>query len=107
MMSCASGATSRRSEFALRSKHHRSQPMSIKRENLPWRELPHLRIEECAELSGLSRRTSRKLGRIPIVPTRDFRIWIGEITDADDPHADGSAGPAIEAKADRLIRKVG
>lgn len=92
--------------------------MGIKREKLPWRELPHLRIEECVELSGLSRRTiagaiksgklaSRRLGRIPIVPTLEFRIWIGEIVEADDPHSERPAPLAVQAKADRLIRKVG
>ena len=92
--------------------------MSLKRSDIPWRELPHLRIDECVELSGLSRRTvseairsgrleSRRLGRVRVVPTRAFRVWIGEIGPDDDPHAEPDQRPDVQTRVDRLIRKVG
>lgn len=92
--------------------------MTLKRNEIPWRELPHLRVDECVELSGLSRRTiseamrlghleSRRLGRIRVIPTRSFRIWIGEITDSDDPHAAPDQRRNVSGRVDRLIRKVG
>jgi len=92
--------------------------MAIKREDVPWRELPHLRIDECVELSGLSRRTvseairsghlaSHQLGRVRVVPTRSFRVWIGEISSADDPHAEPDHPGDLAGRVDRLIKKVG
>jgi len=92
--------------------------MSLKRSDIPWRELPHLRIDECVELSGLSRRTiseslrtgeleSRQLGRVRVIPTRSFRVWIGEISSSDDPHAEPDHRKKVAVRVDRLIRKVG
>lgn len=92
--------------------------MGIKREDVPWRELPHLRIDECVELSGLSRRTiteairsghldSHQLGRVRVIPTHSFRVWIGEIAASDDPHAEPDQSKDVGGRVDRLIRKVG
>ncbi len=99
-------------------RNRESESMSIKREDVPWRELPHLRIDECVELSSLSRRTiseairaghlgSRQLGRIRVIPTRSFRVWIGEISPSDDPHAELDHRKDVAVRVDRLIRKVG
>ena len=54
--------------------------MTLKRTDIPWRELPHLRIEEAAEIAGVSRRTVanaieqnflevRRLGHVPVIAT--------------------------------------
>ena len=92
--------------------------LSIEREKIPWRELPHLRIEEAVEIAGVSRRTVtgaieakrlevRHLGRIPMIPTAEFRRWIGEEVVESDPHSAGTISTAAHAKADSLLRKVG
>lgn len=89
--------------------------MGLKRTDIPWREWPHLRIEEAVALSGLSRRTvtnaiksgdlnTRRVGEIPVIPTRIFRVWIGEPVEIE---ADSAAyEPRIEAKAERILRRV-
>lgn len=87
--------------------------MGIKRENIPWRELPHLRIEECVELSGFSRRTitqalssgdltTRHIAGIRVVPMSEFRRWVG-----DEVEAHPALSVIAEAKAERLLRKIG
>lgn len=92
--------------------------MSLKRADIPWRELPHLRIEEAAEIAGVSRRTvtaaikarrleTRHLGRIPMIPTAQFRRWIGEEVAEADPLCEATIPAAANARADRLLRKVG
>ena len=92
--------------------------MSLKRKDIPWRELPHLRIEEAAEIAGVSRRTVtaaiesnrlevRHLGRIPMVPTAEFRRWIGEEVAQTDPLCETTIPTAAHARADRLLQKVG
>ena len=92
--------------------------MSLKRADIPWRELPHLRIEEAAEIAGVSRRTvtaaikakrleTRHLGRIPMVPTAEFRRWIGEGVEQTDPLCEARIPAAAHARADRLLGKVG
>lgn len=52
-----------------------------------WRELPHLRVRECAELAGISESAmeaylpkleTRTIGRIRFVTTQSFRRWLGE-----------------------------
>lgn len=91
--------------------------MTLKRSDIPWRELPHLRIEEAAEIAGVSRRTVcaaiakeqlevRHLGRIPMIPTGEFRRWIGEDLARADPQCEATIPSAAHAKADRLLRKV-
>jgi hypothetical protein len=89
----------------------------IERDKIPWRELPHLRIDEAAELSGFSRRTitqalkdqalnSREVAGIRVIPTADFRRWI-----QDGEDSGSIVRPALlaiaENKADRLVRKMG
>ena len=92
--------------------------MTLRRTDIPWRELPHLRIEEAAEIAGVSRRTVtgaieakrldvRHLGRIPMIPTADFRRWIGEDVVRTDPQCEAPIPTAAYAKADRLLRKIG
>jgi len=90
----------------------------IERDKIPWRELPHLRIEEAAEIAGVSRRTVtgaieaerlevRHLGRIPMIPMAEFRRWIGEEGVDSDPHCEETISTAAHARADRLLQKVG
>ena len=90
----------------------------IKRTDIPWRELPHLRIEEAAEIAGVSRRTVTKaleqgsldvrhLGCVPLIPTIAFRRWIGEEVADHDPHRDQPIDQMVHAKARRLLGKVG
>lgn len=61
----------------------------ISRDSIPWRELPHLRIAEAAELAGISLRNLEAaaedelefftIGRIRFVRTDHFRRWIGDL----------------------------
>lgn len=80
-----------------------------------WRELPHLRIRECAEIAGVGERTieaelpkmeTRTIGRIRFVTTESFRRWIGEpvnppvrleMSAAVDPRARTRAGDILRA----------
>jgi len=79
-----------------------------------WRELPHLRIAECAELAGVCERTieaelpkmqTRTIGRIRFVTTDSFRRWIGETVEgqAKGRELDMQA----ERFADRMMRGMG
>jgi hypothetical protein len=90
----------------------------ITRKDIPWRDLPHLRIEEAAEIAGVSRRTitkaieqelleMRRLGCVPVIPTIAFRRWIGEEEADLDPHCDQPIDQMVRAKARRLLGKVG
>jgi excisionase family DNA binding protein len=92
--------------------------MTLKRTDIPWRELPPLRIEEAAEIAGVSRRTVanaieqnflevRRLGHVPVIATAEFHRWIGEDLADVDPHSDLSVVRAAHAKARRLLGKVG
>lgn len=84
-----------------------------------WRELPHLRIRECAEIAGVGERTieaelekmeTRTIGRIRFVTTESFRRWLGEpvetpvrltLAAAPDPRSRHRAGEIERALADR------
>ncbi len=61
--------------------------MALKRTDIPWRDLPHLRVKEAAEIAGISEREMerhlnheplrlRHIGRIRFVTTRSFCEWI-------------------------------
>ena len=89
----------------------------IERDLEHWRWLPHLRIDEAVEISGVSRRTVtgaiergdlgfRHIGKIKVIPIESFRSWIGEDTAEDDPHVHEIIDRAANAKADRILRKV-
>ena len=91
---------------------------NITRKDIPWRQLPHLRIEEAAEIAGVSRRTItsaierellevRHIGCVPIIPILAFRRWIGEEEADFDPHCDQPIDQIVRAKARRLLGKVG
>ena len=90
----------------------------ISRKDIPWRQLPHLRIDEAAEIAGVSRRTItgaverdllevRHIGCVPVIPIAAFRRWIGEEAVDHDPHCDQPADHIVHAKARRLLGKVG
>jgi hypothetical protein len=90
----------------------------ITRNDIPWRQLPHLRIEEAAEVAGVSRRTItsaiereslevRHIGCVPVISTIAFRLWIGEEEAGIDPHCDQPVDQLVRAKARRLLGKVG
>ena len=83
-----------------------------------WRVLPHLRIEEAVAISGVSRRSvtgaiergdlgHRYIGKVKVIPVDSFRSWIGDETARDDPHVNEGINGTANAKADRLLRKVG
>ncbi len=78
-----------------------------------WRELPHLRIRECAESAGVGERTieaaldqmqTRTIVRIRFVTTESFRRWLGEpvespvrltLSAAPDPRSRHRAGEIL------------
>ena len=62
---------------------------AIERTNIPWREQPHLRISEAAEIAGISGRAMerqlsesvlevRRIGQVRFITTNSFLIWLGE-----------------------------
>ena len=86
--------------------------MAMKRHDIPWRELPHLRIDECVEISGFSRRTitealrrgelaSREVAGIRVVAIADFRGWVGDLAIDVQP-----VSSIAENRAARLLRKI-
>jgi len=90
----------------------------ITRKDIPWRDLPHLRIDEAAEIAGVSRGTVtgaiqaerlevRHLGRIPVIPVAEFRRWIGERIAESDPQCEETISATAHVRADRLLGKVG
>ena len=90
--------------------------MAIEREKIPWRDLPHLRIEEVVAISGFSRRTitqalkdedlkTREVGGIRVIPMREFRNWLHD--DDDEPAESPALSVIAEARAESLMRKIG
>ena len=89
----------------------------IKRNEIPWKELPTLRITEVAEVIGISRRQVQKLieegdlrvrrvGRIPLVLTSSVTEWAsGEEQEANAVVA--PIRPEVRRTAQRLMGKVG
>ena len=89
----------------------------IKRNEIPWNELPTLRIDEVAEVIGISRRQVQKLieegdlsvrrvGRIPLVLTSSVTRWAtGEEPEANTVVA--PIRPEVRRTAQRLLAKVG
>tara|TARA_R100000808_G_scaffold24854_1_gene58785 strand:- start:850 stop:1119 length:270 start_codon:yes stop_codon:yes gene_type:complete len=66
---------------------------AIERTNIPWRELPHLRISEAAEIAGISRRAMerhiddesleiRRIGQVRFITVPSFCCWLGEAENA-------------------------
>ena len=61
---------------------------TLERTRIPWRELPHLRIAEAAEIAGISERAMerqlksdleiRRIGQVRFITTDSFRCWLGE-----------------------------
>ena len=90
--------------------------MPIEREKIPWRELPHLRIEEAVAISGFSRwtitkalkdeaLTSREIAGIRVIPMTAFRSWIHD--DQNEPAEGPALSVVAETRADRMMRKIG
>jgi len=90
--------------------------MPIEREKIPWRELPHLRIEEAVAISGFSRSTvtkalkdedlrSREIAGIRVIPMTEFRCWLHD--DESEPSESPALSAIAEAKAAGLMRKIG
>jgi predicted DNA-binding protein (UPF0251 family) len=85
---------------------------TLERARIPWRELPHLRIAEAAEIAGISQRAMerelqgadleiRRIGQLRFITTESFRCWLGE---SDS----GAPAPAPELSADEreAIRRL-
>ena len=62
---------------------------TLERARIPWRERPHLRIAEAAEIAGISERAMerqlvksdleiRRIGQVRFITTDSFRCWLGE-----------------------------
>lgn len=74
-----------------------------------WRELPHLRVSECAAIAGVGERTieaelpkmeTRTIGRIRFVTTDSFRRWLGEPVEAQ------RTAKVLDLKAERFADRV-
>lgn len=76
-----------------------------------WRELPHLRVKECATIAGISPRemenhmkdpslSIRRIGKIRFVTTMSFRRWVGE-----DPESEANE-PVISLSVRRKAKKL-
>jgi len=82
------------------------------RTRIPWRELPHLRIAEAAEIAGISQRAMerelqdsdlkiRRIGQLRFITTDSFRCWLGECaTAAPAPE------PELSAEQREAIRRL-
>jgi len=83
----------------------------IDREQIPWRDLPTLRVVEVASLLGVERRAverlieggeleSREVGQVQLVFTSSLRAWLGEI---DKPAPALTISRAERTAAQRLL----
>ncbi len=80
---------------------------------IPWRERPTLRLQEAADIIGISRRSlgrmieagdleCRTVGSIKLVVTQSIRAWIGEI-EGQKPQG-SRADPALVRAAGRWMK---
>ena len=85
---------------------------TLERTRIPWRELPHLRIAEAAEIAGISQRAMerelqgadleiRRIGQLRFITTESFRCWLGECDGATPAPA-----PDLSADEREAIRRL-
>ena len=81
-----------------------------------WRQLPHLRIREAAEIAGVCERTieaelakmeTRTIGRIRFVTVESFRRWLGEPIDQPTRITlSGAVDPRTRHRAGAILREL-